>query len=58
MCGQCNKAFTWRSDLITHQKIHAGVKEHKCDQCNKEFIQRGHLITHQKIHDGVKEFYV
>ena len=55
-CGQCNKAFTRKVNLLSHQRNHAGVKEFKCDEFNKSFTRVGHLNTHKKIHTGEEDF--
>ena len=48
--------FIQMGHLITHQKIHDGVKEFRCDQCKKAFTLNDTLIRHQKIHTAVREF--
>ncbi|NXO32090.1 ZN229 protein, partial [Cisticola juncidis] len=31
-CSKCGKSFRSSCDLITHQRIHTGVRPYKCDQ--------------------------
>ncbi|XP_053567623.1 zinc finger protein with KRAB and SCAN domains 3 isoform X2 [Bombina bombina] len=56
VCSGCGKCFTWKSQLINHQKIHTGERAFSCTECGIGFIRKSKLIDHLKIHTGGKSF--
>ena len=49
-CRYCEKAFTYKSDLIRHEKSHE--KSHdKCKCCEKMFTTKSALIRHENTHE-------
>ncbi|XP_073652906.1 zinc finger protein 1 homolog isoform X2 [Tursiops truncatus] len=56
ICNYCDKAFSFKSLLISHKRIHTGEKPYECNVCKKTFSHKANLIKHQRIHTGEKPF--
>nr|XP_033816326.1 zinc finger protein 2-like [Geotrypetes seraphini] len=46
-CTECEKCYTYKSQLIIHQKVHKGQKPSKCSVCNESFSQTFQLKSHE-----------
>ncbi|XP_076163197.1 uncharacterized protein LOC143144552 isoform X1 [Ptiloglossa arizonensis] len=55
-CDQCDKRFSTKPNLVTHKRIHSGVRNFTCDQCGKSFIQKGNLEAHFLTHSADKPY--
>ncbi|XP_011505269.1 PREDICTED: zinc finger protein 382-like [Ceratosolen solmsi marchali] len=55
-CDQCEKRFSTKPNLVTHKRIHSGVRNFTCDQCGKSFIQKGNLEAHFLTHSADKPY--
>ncbi|XP_060046750.1 LOW QUALITY PROTEIN: zinc finger protein 200-like [Erinaceus europaeus] len=49
-CSLCKKQFDKSSYLISHQRIHTGVKPYDCSHCGKSFSHKTNLSKHERIH--------
>ena len=56
--SHCNKAFSTKSDLVTHIMTYTREKHHKCNQCDKVFSTKNILITHLELHSVKKHINV
>ncbi|XP_031837799.1 uncharacterized protein LOC116429230 isoform X2 [Nomia melanderi] len=55
-CDECDKRFSTKPNLVTHKRIHSGVRNFTCDQCGKSFIQKGNLEAHFLTHSADKPY--
>ena len=56
LCEVCNKAFSKKYQLTTHQRIHSGERHYVCDVCNKTYSEKSKLIRHKRTHTGERPY--
>lgn len=52
----CERRFTSRNSLKTHQRNHTGERPFKCDECNTAFNTDYALKVHRRRHTGDKPY--
>ncbi|KAL5020692.1 hypothetical protein ScPMuIL_002224, partial [Solemya velum] len=55
-CDLCESAFSKKSTLKTHKRVHSGEKPYKCDLCESAFSEKSNLKKHKRVHTGVKPY--
>ncbi|XP_053121640.1 zinc finger protein 467-like isoform X2 [Hemicordylus capensis] len=54
VCADCGKAFAWRKNLASHQRLHAeGGRPFACAECGRGFSDKRHLTAHLRGHMGL-----
>nr|XP_033816320.1 zinc finger protein 2-like [Geotrypetes seraphini] len=56
-CTECEKCFTYKAQLIIHQRVHKGRKPSKCSVRNKSFSQTFQLKSHELTNTRKKQVY-
>lgn len=49
-CSVCQKAFSRKSNLVDHLRLHANMRPFECEICHATFVQMGNLKAHMRIH--------
>ncbi|KRZ55792.1 Zinc finger protein [Trichinella nativa] len=52
VCDKCDRAYSVKRELVTHQRVHQGRPTYHCVQCEKEFGTRQLLRKHELWHTG------
>ncbi|KAM4641955.1 uncharacterized protein O3C94_016314 [Discoglossus pictus] len=55
-CSECEKSFSCKSALVSHKRIHTGVKPYTCSECGKSFRWKADIVLHERMHTGVRPF--
>lgn len=55
-CDQCDYGTNKKSSLLSHSRIHSGLRPYVCPHCNKGFGNLSNFYAHTRIHYEDKPF--
>ena len=56
-CDKCEWSFDHNAGLITHQRVHSGIRPYLCDQCGRRFAHKGNMNVHIRgAHGGGRPY--
>lgn len=55
-CKKCQRILKTTSGMISHTKLHLGIKNYLCGYCLRKFSGKTARDRHERVHTGVKPY--
>ncbi|XP_065100011.1 uncharacterized protein [Paramisgurnus dabryanus] len=55
-CGDCDKSFRTKGNLVAHERTHTGEKPYGCTHCEKRFSNMNHMKNHMLLHTNERPY--